>query len=81
MKEPKTIWTNDFPLTEEVTKEAIDCLNYGIPVRIGSSCIGHTRSEMIDGCARKFFKEIGAKQVQIPYEYMPECSATYYMMG
>ena len=32
----------------------------GEAVRVGSTCIGHTRAEMVDYQAKEFFKEVGA---------------------
>ena len=44
----------------EEKAEILKHLNMGEAVRVGSTCIGHTRAEMVDYQAKEFFKEVGA---------------------
>ena len=80
MKEPRTIWTADFPLSEDVVKEVTYCLRSGVPVRIGAACTGHTRAAMVERYSLAFFHDLGAREVKIPYKYMPDFTETYYLM-
>lgn len=62
----KTIWTNDFG--EKEKQEALALLKEGKAVRVGSSCIGHTRAYMVRTSGERFLEEVGAKPVEIEFE-------------
>ena len=63
-----TIWTNDFG---SVKLQVMDELKSGNAVRIGASCIGHTRAQMIENNTQTFMKSIGAK-CEEGFWYLPK---------
>lgn len=62
--EKVTIYTNDFYHNAKKEQEVMKALKAGKAVRVGASCIGHTRAMMIEKNAEAFFEKIGAKLVE-----------------
>lgn len=60
------IATNDFGETEKA--DALALLKEGKAVRVIASCIGHTRAQMIETASTRFFKEVGAKPIDIEFK-------------
>lgn len=62
-----TVWTNDFYWTDsynsKVHEEVDALLAEGKAVRVGASCIGHTRAAMVESEAERYFEKIGAVKV------------------
>lgn len=56
--EKVTVWTNYF---DNVRIQVEELLKSGKAVRVGASCIGHTRAQMVVRDAQKHMEEIGAE--------------------
>ena len=57
------IYTNYISGNEKIKQKIEKALKEGNEVRIGSSCIGHTRAEMVMNDGKRFMEELGAKPV------------------
>ena len=63
---------------QQQEKEIVQALNDGYAVNVGSSCIGHTRAQMVNDNAKRIFQTAGAKLAFT--EYTPYGSFHYYML-
>ena len=54
-------YTNDLTPFQEA--EILKLLHQGYAVRVGSSCLGHTRSRMVELQGQRLFNKLGARRV------------------
>ena len=76
--EKKIVWTNDFYWSDDYRSEVHDevdtALAEGKAVMVSSTCMGHTRAAMVEADARRYFKNVGAVEVE------KTCWGTYYAL-
>ena len=60
-----TIWTNY--VDDSIKQVAIEEMKKGNLVRIEADCIGHTRTQMIENDAARFFKDQKAMAVRVTW--------------
>lgn len=61
-----TVWTNDLSSDKQAQEKAREALNAGNAVHIDSTCIGHTRAEMVKHQGSVFLRCEGAHEVEAP---------------
>lgn len=61
----KKFSTNDLYADHKLQKEIRDALNEGYAVSVGTSCIGHTRAEMVEYQKKEFLTGCGAHLIRV----------------
>ena len=63
-----TVYTNDLSSDKGAQAKALEELKAGNAVSIGSTCIGHTRAQVVGRQGINFMRQHGAHEVQAPEE-------------